>query len=78
MNDAGKILDAITQLRRLMTALDSSSYALDAIAEEGLSRRLSEDATAVQRVLEELERSTAYQKVRKEYFNEQDSSDPDT
>ena len=68
-DDAGKILDAVTQLRRLMTALDSASYTLEILNDEDLRRRLSEDATDVLRVLELLERSPPYKQIRKEYYD---------
>lgn len=69
MRTAGAIRDSSIALRRLLTALDSAAYALNAARDTELSARLAEDATRVMQHLEELERADEYRAAREEYLN---------
>jgi len=71
VKDAGKVVDGVVQLRRLMTSLDSASYALERLGDAALSQRLSEDADQIMETLERLERSPEYKRARKDYFSDQ-------
>jgi regulator of extracellular matrix RemA (YlzA/DUF370 family) len=68
LEDAGQVLDAVRALRRLVAALDSATFCLSALDDEALSERLTEDASAVMAHLEQLERTPAYQAIRKEHL----------
>lgn len=65
--DAGKILDAVVVLRRLMTAADSAAWALEEL-NSPLATQLSKDATSAQKLLEQLEATPAYQAIRQDYL----------
>lgn len=67
--DAGRVLDGVRSLRKLMTALDDASFALSNLAEDELAGRLTDNANDVLSILERLERSSVYKQLRKEHLN---------
>lgn len=73
-NDAGRVIDSVVALRQLLTALDSASYALQAVNDEGLTKDLSDIASRVLLTVERLERTPTYLNARKDYFTDASNS----
>lgn len=71
MTDAGKVLDAVRALRRLLAEAESASYVIESLGEAGagLEADLDQLVTRAVAVLEELEATEAYRAARKEYLS---------